>query len=117
LASETEGAMSILGEQEYSAEAHGVGDPEVVIEVHGDVNLTSAPGLANLISEIVRWAPERLVIDLSDVDTFGAGGIKVLVAARRDLVSTCDLVVRSPNPLTRQALEVTGIDQFCRIED
>ena len=45
--------MAILSERlEYSAEAHGVGDPEVVIEVHGDVDLISAPGLSILIFEV-----------------------------------------------------------------
>ena len=111
-------AMAILSERsEYSAEAHGVGDPEVVIDVHGNVDLISAPGLASLISEVMRWgAPQRLVIDLSDVGIFGSNGVHVLIAARRQLFSEFDLVVRSPNRLTRRVLEVTGLGNVCHIE-
>jgi anti-sigma B factor antagonist len=110
--------MAILSERlEYSAEAHGIGDPEVVIYVHGDIDPISAPGLANLISEVVRWAPQRLVIDLSDVGVFGSDGVRVLSGARRQLFSEFDLVVRSPGRLTRRVLDVTGMDQVCRIED
>jgi hypothetical protein len=47
--------MAILSSQDaYSAEAHGVGEAEVIIEVHGDVDVTSGPALASLISEVVR---------------------------------------------------------------
>ena len=111
-------AMAILSERsEYSAEAHGVGDPEVVIDVHGDVDQISASGLASLISEVMRWgAPQRLVIDLSDVGIFGSNGVHVLIAARRQLFSEFDLVVRSPNRLTRRVLEVTGLGNVCHIE-
>jgi anti-sigma B factor antagonist len=110
--------MAILSERlEYSAEAHGVGDPEVVIEVHGDVDLISAPGLSILIFEVARWGPERLVLDLSDVGVFGSDGVRALATARRRLLSEVELVVRSPSPLSRRVLEATGTQEFCRIED
>jgi hypothetical protein len=50
--------MAILSPQdEYSAEAHGVGEAEVVIEVHGELDLIGGPALASLIAEVVRWDP------------------------------------------------------------
>jgi anti-sigma B factor antagonist len=109
--------MAILSPQdEYSAEAHGVGDAEVVIDVHGDVDTISGPALASLISEVMRWAPERLVIDLSDVGVFGSDGLRVLATARLQQSSEFELVIRSPGLLTRRVLELTRMDQVCRIE-
>jgi anti-anti-sigma factor len=109
--------MAILPSQgEYSAEAHGVGEAEVVIEVHGDVDLTSGPSLSSLIAGVVRSGPQRLVIDLSDAGTFGSDGLRVLATARRYASSDLDLMVRSPGWLTQRVLEATGAEQICRIE-
>jgi anti-sigma B factor antagonist len=109
--------MAILSQHPgYSAEAHGVGDAEVVINVHGDVDMISAPGLANLISEVVRWAPQRLVIDLSDAGLFGSEGVRVICTARRQLSSEVEFIIRSPGLLTRRVLEITGMDNVCVTE-
>jgi anti-anti-sigma factor len=110
--------MAILSSQgECSAEAHGVGEAEVVIEVHGDVDLTSGPSLASLIAGVVRSGPQRHVIDLSDAGTFGSDGLRVLATARRDAFRDLELVVRSPGWLTQRVLDLTGAEQVCRIED
>jgi anti-anti-sigma regulatory factor len=109
--------MAVLSERtEYSAQAHGVGDAEVVIEVHGDVDAISGPGLASLIAEVVRWGPQRLVIDLSDAGIFGSDGVKILATARRHSFGDLDVVVRSPGSLTRRILDATEADKVCRIE-
>lgn len=109
--------MAILSDPEYSAEAHGVGEAEVVIEVHGDVDLVSSPALMSLTAEVARWGPERLVFDLSDVGIFGSQGVNAIVVARRLLFGEFDLVVRHPGPLTRQVLEITKAGEICTIEE
>ncbi|NIH81109.1 STAS domain-containing protein [Amycolatopsis viridis] len=60
----------------------------LLVEVGGDVDLASAPQLADVLSRRFRGPVTLLVLDLSEVSFFGTAGLSVLVetqyaAARR----------------------------------
>lgn len=85
----------------------------VLITVRGDLDSATADDLAALVSERLRASPERLVLDLSDVDFLGVAGVRVLlhVALRAEHSETELAVVAGTNPMVHRALEVTGADQ------
>ena len=55
----------------------------VVVEVTGEVDLCSVPGLAAVLDEHIRARPGVLRIDLGQVRFLGAAGIRVLLRAHR----------------------------------
>ncbi|MGH3628292.1 MAG: STAS domain-containing protein [Sciscionella sp.] len=88
-----------------------------VVQVHGDVDLNTAPTLAHQMAHVAERCPERLVLDLTDVGIFDARGVAVLVSIRQLLPDHCSIVLRRPRPLVRKVLEVTEMDRVCIIED
>jgi anti-anti-sigma factor len=85
----------------------------VVVTARGDLDAVTAPDLAALVSDRLWARPERLVLDLSEVDFLGVAGIRVLLhtALQADQQDTDLLVITGTNPLIRRALQVTGADQ------
>lgn len=85
----------------------------VLITARGAVDTTTSRDLAALVSDRLWATPERLVLDLSEVDFLGVAGVRALLhmaleAAHR---GTDLLVVSGPNPFVRRALRVTGADR------
>ncbi|MFJ7213866.1 STAS domain-containing protein [Amycolatopsis sp. NPDC098790] len=85
----------------------------VRITARGAIDTTTAADLATLVSDRLRAAPDRLVLDLSEVDFLGVAGIRVLLrAALQASQNGTELVVEAgTNSLVRRALRVTGADR------
>lgn len=80
----------------------------------GHIDAATAPGLQHTLTHVVRRAPARLVIDLTEVDFLASIGLTVLVemhrvqqAAGRHLA----VVVGHNYPVTRP-LQITALDQI-----
>lgn len=88
----------------------------VLVTARGDLDSATAPDLARMVSDRLWATPERLVLDLSEVDFLGVAGVRVLVhaAMRAEQCGTELLVVTGANPMVRRALEVTGADERLR---
>jgi len=93
-------------------------DPgECVAVVEGEVDLLSAPLVAEHLASCVGGGCRRLTVDLSGVSFLGASGLSVLVAASEDLGRSGGLLVlHRSRPLTRRMFAITGIDQLPHIE-
>jgi anti-anti-sigma factor len=85
----------------------------VLITVRGDVDTATATDLASLVSDRLWATPQRLVLDLSEVDFLGVAGVRVLLhaALQAEQNDTELLVVTGTNPMVRRALQVTDADQ------
>lgn len=85
----------------------------VLVTARGDLDSVTAGDLATLLSDRLWATPERLVVDLSEVDFLGVAGIRVLLHAALQAGSggTELLVVTGTNPMVRRALQVTGADR------
>lgn len=84
-----------------------------VVEVSGEVDLLTAPGLAECLGRcLAEVAPVVVVVDLRRVDFLGASGLSVLVEAHlraQALHSTVRVVANTR--VVRRALTVTGLDR------
>ncbi|MEU8635745.1 STAS domain-containing protein [Amycolatopsis sp. NPDC048633] len=91
----------------------------VLVTVRGALDTATAGDLAALVSERLRAAPERLVLDLSEVDFLGVAGVRVLLrtALQAEQSGTELLVVAGTNPMVRRALRVTEADRRLTIAD
>jgi len=90
-----------------------VGPPEasdLVIKVHGDIELRSAARFQDvLLDALVTW-PTRLIVDLAEVTSIDLSGIDVLINAhQRGRNEGTELVLQAPGPDVRRVLEMTGV--------
>ncbi|GHG30491.1 MULTISPECIES: STAS domain-containing protein [Amycolatopsis] len=91
----------------------------VLVTARGDLDSATAGDLATLLSDRLWATPERLVVDLSEVDFLGVAGVRVLLhaALQAGQAGTELLVVTGTNPMVRRALQVTGADRRLALAD
>ncbi|MFF0658077.1 STAS domain-containing protein [Micromonospora tulbaghiae] len=79
------------------------------IAVAGEVDLSNAHLLTELVEAAVAASAPLVVIDLSEVGFFGAYGTGALVLAQRILTEHGRrLILHRPSPVVRRVLGVTG---------
>lgn len=85
----------------------------VLITVRGDLDAATAGDLAALVADRLWATPQRLALDLSEVDFLGVAGVRVLLhAALQAEHNGTDLrVITGKNPMVRRALQVTEADR------
>lgn len=88
-----------------------------VLHVTGDVDVATAPALLHALSGLTNRGFADLIVDLSDLTFIDAAGLGALVVALRGIQRAGgDLTLRSPPPLARYILELTGVGQVVRVE-
>ncbi len=84
----------------------------VVLAVEGEVDLLSAPVLGDGVTTALAGAPERLVIDLSEVSFLASIGITVLLEARRAAGTATRIRVVAPaGGVVYRTLGLTGLHE------
>jgi anti-sigma B factor antagonist len=80
------------------------------VSVRGEVDISTAPQLAEAIDAAIRDSEGAFVVDLCDLDFLDSTGVSVLVRARAVLGrdERTLLVVCPPGP-TRRIFEIAGI--------
>jgi anti-anti-sigma regulatory factor len=104
----------------FSVEVVWVGGATAVVFLRGDVDLVTAPVLAECLESIVARVPRRVVLDLAEVTLLDMAGASEIEHARGCLAlygGVCAVILRQPRPIVRKALELAGLDNSCVIED
>lgn len=92
------------------------GGEETVVTVDGDLDMSTAPRLADTVNEELREAPGRIVLDLAGLgfcDSLGLGTLVVLSRTAR--VQQTFLLLRNPSPFFTRMLDVTGVREGLNI--
>jgi anti-anti-sigma factor len=89
----------------------------VLITARGALDAATAGDLAALVSDRLWAVPERLTLDLSEVDFLGVAGVRVLLhaALQADQNNTDLQVITGTNPMVRRALQVTEADRRLKL--
>jgi anti-anti-sigma regulatory factor len=88
---------------------------EALVVVHGDLDGVSAVDLAERLVEVgsvlrfLNGQPQRLVVDLADVQFVNLAAARALDAARHQLPPECPLVLRSSGRAARKILASAGL--------
>ncbi len=86
-------------------------DP-MILNVTGDVDVTTAPGLRSELSRLLAARKTRVVLDLTDVPFLDSTGLGVLVGRLRSIRLTGgDLVLVICNPRVLRNFNITGLDK------
>jgi anti-anti-sigma factor len=83
--------------------------PAVLVEVAGEIDLTNAHLLTELVDHVAADRPARVVLDLSGVTFFCLDGLRALLHARHTVDAAGGrLLLRAPSPQTGLLLDLTG---------
>jgi anti-sigma B factor antagonist len=84
-----------------------------VVEVVGEIDLASAPGLRTCLHQTIDAGGRRLVVDLRHVDFIDSMGIGVLVGAHRRLrgLDRGSLQLVAADGLVLRVLRLTSLDR------
>jgi anti-sigma B factor antagonist len=82
-----------------------------VVTLAGELDLYNADSIRRALFQAVGEEPERIVVDLSDVEFIDSTALGVLIEARSKLNNGRALLLASPGLETRRALEISGLDR------
>ena len=85
---------------------------DVIVRLVGEIDLYNAADVGTALGEIVDSDPQRVVVDLGEVEFVDSTALGTLIEARKRLPKG-RLVLAAPGRDVRRALEVAGlIDHF-----
>jgi len=88
----------------------------VVVRLGGELDLYNADAVRTALAEAAAASPDRLVIDLAEVDFVDSTALGVLIEARAK-VDAERLVLAAPQLDTRRTLQVSGLDRHLPVHD
>jgi anti-anti-sigma factor len=98
-------------ENPLTIEVRREGD-EAVLTLTGELDPHTAPMLADELDGLEAEGSRTIVLVLSGLGFIDSSGLRVLIAADRDLTERGgSLVLRSPSETVRRLLEITGLDE------
>jgi anti-anti-sigma factor len=86
------------------------GDGRIIVAAAGQVDLATAPQLAQALAQARLEGATGIVVDLADVDFLDSAGVRVLVEAARR--STGTLSVRGAQGWVAKVLDITGVQGY-----
>lgn len=92
-------------------------DRAVVIHLVGELDLYNAPEVRSTLLELCSEQPERLIVDLGQVDFVDSTALGVLIEARTRLENRQSFLLAAPGLETHRALTISGLDQHLSVHE
>lgn len=89
---------------------------DVVVRLAGEIDLYNAAEVGAALQKAGESSPERVVVDLGEVDFVDSTALGTLVEARKRLASA-RLVLAAPGRDVRRAIEVAGLLEHLDVHD
>jgi anti-anti-sigma factor len=89
----------------------------VVLEVAGEIDMITAPELAEALTAALAEHPPEVVAELSAVTFLDSAGLHVLITAHTAAQGTTRFAVVAGSSATARPLQITGLDQELRLFD
>ena len=82
------------------------------LKLEGELDIYTAPDLAEAIEKLEAAVPSLLIIDLADLTFVDATGLHILLEAHKRARNrrSCLFLLR-PRPMVQRVLQVTGLDR------
>ena len=89
----------------------------LVIRLGGELDLYNAGQVRSALVDASAQAPERIVVDLGEVEFIDSTALGVLIEARSRMADRSSFRLAAPGLETRRALEVSGLDRHFLVHD
>ena len=87
----------------------------IVVQLVGELDLYNAPQVRASLLELCAEQPERLVVDLAEVDFVDSTALGVLIEARTKLENRQTFLLAAPGLETHRALTISGLDRHLSV--
>ncbi len=89
-----------------------------VVRLAGELDLYNANVVRDALIEVADdGPPERIVVDLSEVEFMDSTTLGVLIEARTKLANRKGFLLAAPGLETRRALQISGLDRHFSVHD
>jgi anti-sigma B factor antagonist len=88
-----------------------------VVKLGGELDLYNAPQVREAFTAACADSPQRIVVDLSEVEFIDSTALGVLIEARTKLQNRRGFLLAAPGLETRRALEISGLDRHFTVHD
>lgn len=93
-------------------------DGLVLVVVHGEVDIRTAPELRDCLGQLLDDGVERVVLDLSDVEFLDSTALSVMVGAHKRLTKKgAPLSVVAGSDAVQRVLSVTGLTRVFSVHE
>jgi anti-sigma B factor antagonist len=92
-------------------------DGVVVVQLSGELDLYNADQIRHALAGVAADNPDRVVVDLSDVEFIDSTALGVLIEARAGIENRDAFLLAAPREETRRALKVSGLDRHFGIHE
>jgi anti-sigma B factor antagonist len=89
----------------------------IVVRLAGELDLYNAHAVREALLACCEEAPERLIVDLTDVKFIDSTALGVLIEARTRLPNRRGFLLAAPGLETRRALEISGLDRHFTVHE
>jgi anti-anti-sigma factor len=91
--------------------------PVTLVAVRGEVDISTAHLLTEIVNLVASNKPSRVTLDLAEVCFFGADGLRALLSAQRTIAAAGgQLLLRDPSPITHRILALTQTEQLFQLD-
>jgi anti-sigma B factor antagonist len=105
--------MTISPYLAITTEQHG---QQLVLRLQGELDVSNADSLRQVVHGLLERAPQTLVVDLAGLGFADCGGLSVFLAAHTRLAAQGhQLILMNAQPVIRRLLAVTGMDTVVRL--
>jgi anti-sigma B factor antagonist len=88
-----------------------------VVKLGGELDLYNAQEVREALAEASADSPQRIVVDLGEVEFIDSTGLGMLIEARTRLANRRAFLLAAPGLETRRALEISGLDRHFGVHD
>jgi anti-sigma B factor antagonist len=88
-----------------------------VVRLGGELDLYNAEQIRSALADACAQGPERVVVDLGEVEFIDSTALGILIETRTKLENKGGLMLAAPGLETRRALQISGLDKFFTVHD
>jgi anti-sigma B factor antagonist len=91
-------------------------DGSVILRLAGELDLYNADDIRRALAQAIDSAPEKIVVDMAEVEFVDSTALGVLIEARSKL-GRAGVLLAAPQLETRRTLQVSGLDRHLPVHD
>jgi len=88
-----------------------------VVSLGGELDLYNAESVRAALAGVCAETPERIVVDLGEVEFMDSTALGVLIEARTKLDNGRAFILAAPGVETKRALQISGLDRHFSVHD